>query len=167
MAEIENQVFISILISNCFPLALAFVALFFQSFSIGIEKQFPRAETFRHRHRRRWYGTIQILSSIADQQFVSALELLASAVGNFQKMTIYHSTLAAFLAFLCHACFLTTLDFENLPLEEFDPKERVYPETCYKATDKKTIAVRRSLILYASLYEFFFRYFLQYVRPKW
>jgi hypothetical protein len=112
------------LLSSTFSIALTLAAFFLGPFTIGIEKRWPNRETTRKKYRQKWYPTIQAtLSSVSDQQFVSALAVLSAALGNFNNMTIYHRTLAYYFAFLCQGCFTANMEFEDAPLNDNEPTE--------------------------------------------
>ncbi|CCX33729.1 Protein of unknown function [Pyronema omphalodes CBS 100304] len=135
-----NGVFISMLLSSIFSIALTMAAFFLRPFSIGIEKRWPNREKTRKKCRQKWYPTIQAtLSSISDQQFVSGLAVLSAANGNFNNMTMYHRTLAWYFAFLCQGCFTANMEFEDAPLDDNEPSksEEPIPENADDDKDQK------------------------------
>jgi hypothetical protein len=75
----------------------------------------------RRTYREKYYSTIQgLLTSIADQQLVAGIALLAAGLRyqSSDNVAIYYIQLIDNLAALSNLCFITALEFSGIPLED-------------------------------------------------
>jgi hypothetical protein len=107
-----------------FTIFLTLAAAFLHPMNIStLEKICPPIEKWRQFHRVWWYPTLQeILPLISDQLFISGLALLISAIIEFAEMSRYHLMIVSHLQGLCIMCYLATLTYEDIPLEDVNQK---------------------------------------------
>jgi hypothetical protein len=98
----------------------------------------------RRTYREKYYSTIQgLLTSIADQQLVAGIALLAAGIRyqNSGGAALYYVQLIVNLAALSTLCFITALEFSGLPLEESYHGQTDDPEE-YKIIQKNRYSAR-------------------------